>query len=189
MSHFLSSVPGRALVALAAICCLPTIGHAGGIVHDAEHYIPEAQNAENPGGDVAPTPPAESDPTSELPTEPLGVLEGQPNFRDLGGYETADGRRIKRGEVYRSGELSHLTDEDVAVLVDLEIQTVVNFLLPQEIERNGTDRLPEGVFEDLQPVEGEKAAEQTMVVTAAIKSAEFDRIPREMNPGFHRLLE
>ena len=39
------------------------------------------------------------------PTEEVR-LEGQPNFRDLGGYETADGRRIRSGEFYRSGELA-----------------------------------------------------------------------------------
>jgi protein-tyrosine phosphatase len=40
-------------------------------------------------------------------------LEGQPNFRDLGGYETADGRKVKSGVVFRSGELHRLTDADV----------------------------------------------------------------------------
>jgi len=86
-------------------------------------------------------------------------LEGQPNFRDLGGYETDDGRRVKTGEIYRSGELSHLTDEDIAALEGLQIRTVVNLLLPEEIEKNGPDRLPEGVYEDLQPIQGDKAAE------------------------------
>jgi len=115
-------------------------------------------------------------------------LEGQPNFRDLGGYETADGRKVKSGEIYRSGELSHLTDEDVAILDELQIRTVVNFLLPEEIEKNGADRLPEGVREDLKPIVGERAAQQTMVVTAAIKSGEFEKVPPEINPEFHRLL-
>lgn len=115
-------------------------------------------------------------------------LEGQPNFRDLGGYETADGRRIKSGEVYRSGELSHLNDEDVAKLDALGIRTVVNFLLPEEIEKSGPDRLPSGAQEVSQPIYGEQAGELTMVVTAAIQSAEFEKIPPEMNPEFHRLL-
>jgi protein-tyrosine phosphatase len=115
-------------------------------------------------------------------------LEGQPNFRDLGGYETVDGRRVVSGEIYRSGELSHLTDEDIAALEDLEIRTVVNFLLPEEIEKNGADRLPEGVREDLKPIAGDRAAKQTMVVTAAIKSGEFEKVPPEINPEFHRLL-
>jgi protein-tyrosine phosphatase len=115
-------------------------------------------------------------------------LEGQPNFRDLGGLETVDGRRVRSGEIYRSGELSHLTDEDVEVLEDLEIRTVVNFLLPEEIEKNGPDRLPEGVQEDSKPIAGDRAARQTMVVTSAIKSGEFEKVPPEINPEFHRLL-
>lgn len=33
------------------------------------------------------------------------ALEGQSNFRDLGGYKTRDGKTIKWGQVYRSGEI------------------------------------------------------------------------------------
>lgn len=41
-------------------------------------------------------------------------LEGTPNFRDLGGYETADGHRLKWGKLYRSSKLSALTESDRA---------------------------------------------------------------------------
>ncbi len=116
------------------------------------------------------------------------VLDGQPNFRDLGGYETTDGRTVKWGQVYRSGELPRLSDDDVAKLGELEIRSVVNFLLPEEIEMNGRDRLPEGAQEVHQPIHGDRAAELTMAVQTAIKAAEFDDIPPEMNPEFHRLL-
>jgi len=75
------------------------------------------------------------------------------------------------GEIYRSGELSRLTDEDVATLEELQIRTVVNFLLPQEIEKNGPDRLPKGAHEDLQPIQGEKAAKQTLA-KIRVKAAE-----------------
>ena len=43
-------------------------------------------------------------------------LEGQPNFRDLGGYKTSDGRTVKSGLIFRSGELPRLRDEDVSKL-------------------------------------------------------------------------
>jgi len=115
-------------------------------------------------------------------------LDGQPNFRDLGGHETTDGLSLRWGQVYRSGELSHLTDEDVAKLEDLEIRTVVNFLLPEEIEINGRDRLPVGVREIAEPIEGDRAAELTLVAQSAIRSGEFQKLPPEMNPEFHRLL-
>jgi protein-tyrosine phosphatase len=53
-------------------------------------------------------------------------LEGQSNFRDLGGYETVDGRHVKWGRVYRSGELSRLTDADYRRLSPLGIRTIVD---------------------------------------------------------------
>ncbi len=133
--------------------------------------------------------PVASTPVAEAPTPDRHVvLDGQPNFRDVGGYETADGRSVKWGQVYRSGELPRLSDEDVAKLEALEIRSVVNFLLPEEIEMNGRDRLPEGAQEVSQPIHGDRAAELTMAVQTAIKAAKFDDIPPEMNPEFHRLL-
>ncbi|MBW2720466.1 MAG: tyrosine-protein phosphatase [Deltaproteobacteria bacterium] len=63
-------------------------------------------------------------------------LSGQPNFRDLGGYAADDGRRIKWGVVYRSGELSQLTEDDVGKLGDLGIRAVVDLgarVLPMPI--------------------------------------------------------
>ena len=44
------------------------------------------------------------------------VLQGAANFRDLGGYETMDGHHVKWGEVFRSADISKLTDADLAVL-------------------------------------------------------------------------
>ena len=41
-------------------------------------------------------------------------LDGTPNSRDLGGYETVDGRRLTWGTLYRSSKLSALTDSDRA---------------------------------------------------------------------------
>ncbi len=53
------------------------------------------------------------------------ALDGQSNFRDIGGYETADGRTVRWGHVYRSGRLSNLSDDDVTRLEELEINSVV----------------------------------------------------------------
>ena len=43
-------------------------------------------------------------------------LQGVANARELGGYIMADGRRIKRGRLLRSGTLHTATDADVALL-------------------------------------------------------------------------
>jgi protein-tyrosine phosphatase len=116
------------------------------------------------------------------------ALEGQPNFRDLGGYKGADGRTVKWRQLFRTGELAKLSDADVEKLTGLELKTMVNFLLPEEIEKHGPDRLPDGVREVNDPIAGERAAKLTMQVQGAISSGQFDRIPPEMNPEFHRLL-
>jgi protein-tyrosine phosphatase len=51
-------------------------------------------------------------------------LSGAPNFRDLGGYATTDGRHTRWGLVYRSGELSQLTAKDYDYLGRLGITAV-----------------------------------------------------------------
>lgn len=54
------------------------------------------------------------------------VLQGAANFRDLGGYETKDGHHVKWGEIYRSADMSKLTDDDLKVLKDRNISTDVD---------------------------------------------------------------
>jgi protein-tyrosine phosphatase len=61
------------------------------------------------------------------------VLEGQPNFRDLGGYVTADGRSVKWGQIYRSGELGKLTEADLAVIDRIGIALVCDLRSDSEV--------------------------------------------------------
>jgi protein-tyrosine phosphatase len=72
------------------------------------------------------------------------ALEGEPNFRDLGGYETKDGRVVRWGQLYRSGELAKLTDADLATVDELGIKLVCDLRAPGEVAI-GPDRLPAGV--------------------------------------------
>jgi protein-tyrosine phosphatase len=53
-------------------------------------------------------------------------LQGATNFRDVGGYRTADGRRVRWGVIYRSAELSGLTAADQAFLNELGVRTIVD---------------------------------------------------------------
>ncbi len=59
-------------------------------------------------------------------------LEGTPNFRDLGGYETKDGRFVRWGMLYRSGVLSGLTASDLTYLSQLGVKVVCDFRTAQE---------------------------------------------------------
>lgn len=115
------------------------------------------------------------------------ALEGQPNFRDLGGYQTKDGRMVKSGIIFRSGELPKLTDQDVKTLEGLSIKTVINFLTDKEIEAKGRDRLPEGVRQIRRPIESD-VGDLAQAVLEARKNADFSKVPPDLNPQIHRLL-
>ena len=54
-------------------------------------------------------------------------IEGAANTRDAGGYPTNDGRFVKRGMIYRSAKLSHLSATGAAAYRELGIKTVIDF--------------------------------------------------------------
>ena len=70
---------------------------------------------------------------------PVGIaLSGALNFRDLGGYQTVDGRQTRYGRVFRSNSLQELTEVDVTVIRDkLGLTTVLDLRSPQEVENDG----------------------------------------------------
>src|SRR4029077_19258344 len=54
-------------------------------------------------------------------------LSGASNFRDLGGYPTADGRTVRWRQIFRSNHLGHLTDGDVSILRGLGVRSAFDF--------------------------------------------------------------
>ncbi|WP_420881827.1 tyrosine-protein phosphatase [Rhodococcus sp. (in: high G+C Gram-positive bacteria)] len=79
------------------------------------------------------------------PVAPTAIrLEGAKNFRDIGGYETSDGRTVRSGIVYRANKLSSLTDADLAKLTAANVTLDVDLRNMWE-RRDDPDRLPEGV--------------------------------------------
>ena len=63
-------------------------------------------------------------------------LQGSPNFRDLGGYLAEDGRRVKWGYLYRSGQLSTLSERDLALLGDVALDVICDFRRVEEQDRD-----------------------------------------------------
>jgi len=66
-------------------------------------------------------------------------LEGAKNFRDLGGYRTADGHYVRWGLVYRSGYLADLTKTDYEYLNSLGIRLVCDVRADGERTRSPTE--------------------------------------------------
>ncbi|MBI5935386.1 MAG: tyrosine-protein phosphatase [Chloroflexi bacterium] len=66
---------------------------------------------------------------------------GAKNFRDLGGYQAADGRSVRWGMLYRSDKLHNLTDADLARLSALGLDRVIDFRTARELAEE-PDRLP-----------------------------------------------
>lgn len=70
--------------------------------------------------------------------EPLVVAEravtlaGGVNFRDVGGYRSEDGRRIRWGRLFRSGHMANFTAGDKNTFAALGIRTVCDFRLAEE---------------------------------------------------------
>jgi protein tyrosine/serine phosphatase len=59
------------------------------------------------------------------------------NFRDIGGYETIDGRRVRWGAVFRADGLHRLTSTDVDAAMGLGLRTVIDLRSTAELDRNG----------------------------------------------------
>lgn len=63
----------------------------------------------------------------------LTPLDGGINFRELGGNIAADGRRIKRGWLYRSGSLEALTPKDCDFLSSVPVAHILDYRDADEV--------------------------------------------------------
>lgn len=82
-------------------------------------------------------------------------LEGTHNTRDLGGYETQDGRVIKKGFLFRSDGLGKLTTEDCKKLSNLGIKRIVDFRSAVEKIKQ-PNIIPTGMEYIEMPIEADK---------------------------------
>lgn len=107
------------------------------------------------------------------PAETVAV-DGAPNFRDIGGYETSDGRRVRHGKLFRSGMLVGVSDEGVAALEALGIRTVVDLRTQAEVDALGPDRIPDNA--SVVQIRVPSAGADPMVVEA-LKTGRFPYLP------------
>lgn len=71
-------------------------------------------------------------------------LEGSFNFRDIGGHKTMSGQQVKWGKLFRSGNLSKLTDKDIERVRALGISSILDLRSVEEIALQPNPRI-EGI--------------------------------------------
>jgi protein-tyrosine phosphatase len=129
----------------------------------------------------------------------MHLLGGAKNFRAVRPYEAAGGRRLKPDTIFRSGELSRLTDSDLATMRALNIRLVCDLRSDGE-QAEYLSRWPDGhEYRQLDLPERDAAAASPDKIFAAINSLPgedgavltmnrlYRRKPRAMAPSLAAL--
>jgi len=112
------------------------------------------------------------------------AMDGADNFRDLGGYKSSDGRRVKWGLLYRSDSLHELSDDDMGFIQRLGIRQIVDFRTTFE-KQEDPDRIPEGVNYVERAIDVEGTAVKQLF--EKISSGDIDDLkPRELLQNANR---
>ena len=97
--------------------------------------------------------------TQKLKNQLIGIKNGR-NFRELGGYQTRDGKTVKMHKLLRTANLATLDKTDLKFLQDYGVKYVVDFRSKDEVDRE-PDRVPEGAIYSFDPVFSEDLTESS----------------------------
>ncbi|MBR2337674.1 MAG: tyrosine-protein phosphatase [Clostridia bacterium] len=61
------------------------------------------------------------------PTQTIAI-DGAVNARDIGGYKGLNGKRVKRGIIYRGAHLDGITDKDNALAIIGYFEKVIDYI-------------------------------------------------------------
>jgi protein-tyrosine phosphatase len=110
-------------------------------------------------------------------------LEGAINFRDLGGYRTADGKRVKWGRVFRAGALNNLTDADLEMLRQMELKYIFDLRTAEEMA-SAPDRVPVGAVHVPMTVEVERSIARRLIMLVRY----YNNLERMLLDGYMRVM-
>jgi len=117
-------------------------------------------------------------------------LEGATNFRDIGGGRNEDGRQLRAGRIFRSGELSNLSDADIDTLSGLDIGCVVDLRSAKETSSMAS-RWPSGTSVELHraDITLDLRIDDRPVIDLIVENPEPDAIERIVCRGFPVIAE
>ena len=110
--------------------------------------------------------------TKKLTNQLIGITSGR-NFRELGGYETMSGKKIKMHKLLRTGNLADLSPFDKQFLTYYGVKYDVDFRSKEEVD-NQPDRVPDGVEYIYDPVFSEDLTNSSKSLNDLNKQAHDD---------------
>lgn len=142
--------------------------------------------------------------SGERESKVRGMFDDSVNFRELGGYPAADGKRVRYGVFYRSGMLGLLQGEDLKKLEGLGIRVILDFRSKSEAAAApdpvllGADYCnvcalygADGKEMDFSPVDIEEmfqSRERILAGAQEMMELMYGRMAFD-NPGFRKLFE
>lgn len=116
-----------------------------------------------------------------MPNRLLDINSGH-NFRDLGGYQTVDGRTVKWRQLLRTGSLAELSDADLATLASIPVTQDIDLRGQAEV-RQMPDRVPQTATYYHLPVFDEDETD------ASHSNEEIAKRMQEEGNGYRRMLK
>ncbi|WP_100401744.1 tyrosine-protein phosphatase [Bacillus sp. FJAT-42315] len=118
------------------------------------------------------------------------------NFRDMGGLTTIDGYTVKKGMLFRSGELVHATAKDINRLETLQLKVIFDYRDESEAKLNSSPlldnvknlRVPARIEDSILPTVN---IEELLKSDIFLQSNVFGQFYSEIvfnNPSYQRLL-
>lgn len=102
----------------------------------------------------------------------IGIKHGR-NFRELGGYETIDGHKIKYKKLLRTGNLAKLSDNDLSILNNYPVKFDIDFRSVEEKDKE-PDRVPETSKYIFNPVFSQDLTESSISIEDLIMQSDND---------------
>ncbi len=108
-------------------------------------------------------------------------FEAIQNFRDMGGLTTHDGRKVKHGLLFRSGNLANATPEDLKTLYHLHIKTIFDYRDESEILYAPTPRL-----NHIKVINVPAIKEDSPIKIGSLQTLFFERTKEQLIEDFSR---